>query len=511
LQKSLRYFKTISGRSQNIQKDPDRRNAMIDKKLSKIFTSVRARVLLGCVLLMSFSALASILFIRQLLYVNIEERIEKGLQRKSGEFVNHTNEAHLKITQSSPQYPSALFESFVRRDVVKDQYYVMLINGQNYQTSERKLTYNFRFNEAQLHRLSKLSQAESSEIKLCTYSTIYYNATPVTLLTGQKGVFIVLFDATEDYEEISQAMIIIIAVTLGVLSISLIAAWFDTKRILQPLQLLTNTTRTITDADLTKRLPLVGQGEISDLTRNFNEMLERLQSSFSSQKNFLNYAGHELRTPLTIIRVNLEMLSDNPQERSETIQIMMDELDRMSRYVNEIIMLAKSEQPDFLMLETVRLDVVTQEIYDKVTSLGERNWQLEQIGKGTIVCDRHRITQVLMNLVQNATQQTKTGDAIVIGSMMKDGMANFWVRDTGVGIDPRVHQMIFDRFIRCPEARKRFEGMGLGLAIVKAIVNAHHGQVELVSKMNLGSTFTIKIPIDPPQETLHYNEAYSHY
>jgi signal transduction histidine kinase len=124
------------------------------------------------------------------------------------------------------------------------------------------------------------------------------------------------------------------------------------------------------------------------------------------------------------------------------------------------------------------------------------------VGKGTVVCDRHRLTQVFMNLAQNAAQQTERGAEILIGSMMKDGMAHFWVRDRGPGIDPRVHQMIFDRFIRCPDARRRFDNMGLGLAIVKGIVEAHGGQIELVSKLNIGSTFTAIIPIDPPTQVL---------
>jgi signal transduction histidine kinase len=473
---------------------------MIDrtKRLPKIFTSVRTRVLLGCVLLMTFSALASILFIRQLLYVHIEERIGKELQRASGEFAKHANEAHLKVNQSSPQYPVDLFKSFVNREVIKDKYYLLLTNGEDYQTNERQLTYDFRFAPAQINRLSNLAKTEVGRIELCTYSSIYYNASPVTLKTGQKGVFVVLFDSTREYEEISQAMFIIIEVTLSVLLISLIAAWFDTKRILQPLQRLTNTTRTITDADLTERLPLSGQGEIFDLTTNFNEMLDRLETSFNTQKDFLNHAGHELRTPLTIIRVNLELLSNEPEERQKTIEVVTDELDRMSRYINEMILLAKAEQPDFLMLETVNLESLTKEIYTKATALGERNWQLEKIGTGKVVCDRHRITQVLMNLLQNAAQQTHRGDYIAIGSIMQNGMARFWVRDTGPGIDPRVHQIIFDRFIRCPDARKRFEGMGLGLAIVKAIIEAHGGNIKLVSEMNLGSKFTVSIPIDPP-------------
>ncbi len=481
---------------------------MLDRsrKLPKIFASVRTRVLVGCLLLMSFSAMASIIFIRQLLYVGLEDRIEKDLQRVSAEFVKYTHQTKLKVSLLSNKYPAALFENFVGREAIYNKYYLMLVDGRVYQTSNRELTSGFHLDPARIDRLSKLSQPESEEIELSPTSIIYYKALPFDLQTGQKGIFVAMFDATGECEEINQAMMVIIEVTLGVFVISAIFAWLDTRRILQPLQLLTDTARTITDTDLSGRIPIRGNTEIADLTMTFNEMLDRLQASFKSQKEFFNHAGHELRTPLTIIRVNLEMLSDDPQERQETIALVTDELDRMSRYVNDMILLAKSEQPDFLMLETVNLSNFTKEIYTKATALGERNWELEYIGIGNIVCDRHRLTQVVMNLAQNATQQTQTGDKIVIGSVMKNGKAHFWVRDTGPGIDPRVHQIIFDRFIRCPDARKRFEGMGLGLAIVKAIVDAHGGRIKLVSELDRGSKFTVQIPIDPPQSVLQYSE-----
>jgi signal transduction histidine kinase len=476
--------------------------AMTDqiRRLPKIFDSVRSRVLLGCILLMSFSGLVSTIFIRELLYVHLEDRIEKELQRVSGEFVNHTQSKKLEIGQSAPKTPVALFESFIGREVIKEKYYLLIVDGRIYQTSNRRLTDNFHLDPARLDRLSKLTTSESEEIEIGPNSIIYCNAIALDLPTGQKGVFVALFDATGECEEITQAMAIIIGVTLAVLLISSIAALIDTKRILQPLQLLTNTARSISNTDLSERIPVRGRNEIAELTITFNEMLDRLQTTFNNQKEFFNHAGHELRTPLTIIRVNLEMMGTDPLEQQQTIALVTDELDRMSRYVNDMILLAKSEQPDFLILETVSLSDLTEEIYTKATALGKRHWQLQSVGTGHIVCDRHRITQVVMNLAQNATQQTKIGDRIVIGSTMKNGSARFWVRDYGAGIDPRVHEIIFDRFIRCPDARRRFEGMGLGLAIVKSIVEAHGGRIKLASEMNRGSKFTVVIPIDPPRE-----------
>lgn len=462
------------------------------KRCQKILSSVRTRILIGYILLMFFSAVASIIAIRHLLYVYLEKRIEKELIREVKEFQKHTSQTPIKTA-------AVIFKSFVSHEVFTDKYYLLLADGKIYQTRDRSLPSAFQFDSARVDNWRKISQAQSGEIVLSFTSIIYYLAIPIKL-ESQQAVFIALFDGTGECEEINQAVIIIIEVTLVVLAIALVGAWIATKRMLKPLRLLTDTARSISDTDLTRRIPVRGDDEIAELTTTFNEMLDRLQASFDSQKDFLNHAGHELRTPLTIIRVNLEMLSEEPEEQTKTVQILTDELDRMSRYVNDLILLAKAEQPNFLVLETVDLTAFTEEIYLKATALGERNWQLEKIGKGKIVCDRHRLTQVLMNLVQNAIQETKPGFEIAIGSEMKNGMARFWVRDTGIGINSEAHQIIFDRFIRCPTARKRFEGMGLGLAIVKAIVEAHGGRVELKSEMNLGSTFTVIIPIDPPLE-----------
>lgn len=114
-------------------------------------------------------------------------------------------------------------------------------------------------------------------------------------------------------------------------------------------------------------------------------MMDRLQTSFAIQRNFVNDAGHELRTPITIIRGHLELMGDDPQEQQETIELVMDELDRMNRLVNDLVLLAKSENPDFLELETVNIDSFTEELYTKIKALAKRNWRLDCMAKVTIL------------------------------------------------------------------------------------------------------------------------------
>jgi signal transduction histidine kinase len=195
------------------------------------------------------------------------------------------------------------------------------------------------------------------------------------------------------------------------------------------------------------------------------------------------------------MRGYLELMGSHPDDQQETLAVVMDELDRMSGFVEDLILLAKAERPNFLKIETVDAAAITQEIFDQAQALARRNWQLEAAAKGKITVDRQRIIQAVMHLVHNATQHTETTDAILIGSTICKGNVHFWVQDSGEGIALEEQQRIFDRFARVSNRRRRSEGAGLGLSIVKAITEAHSGQVTLHSQVGVGSTFTIILPI----------------
>ena len=103
-----------------------------------------------------------------------------------------------------------------------------------------------------------------------------------------------------------------------------------------------------------------GSREVADLTRSFNSMMDRLEKSFTDQRQFLDDVGHELRTPITILRGHIELLPTDARERDQTLALCLDELDRMNRYVTELILLAKAERPDFLWISPVDLTELTQ-------------------------------------------------------------------------------------------------------------------------------------------------------
>jgi signal transduction histidine kinase len=172
----------------------------------------------------------------------------------------------------------------------------------------------------------------------------------------------------------------------------------------------------------------------------------------------------------------------------------------MSRFVDDLLVLAKAQRPDFLQLEQVDLDVLTRELFAKAAALAPRDWRLEAAGAGRIVADRQRLTQALMNLGQNAVQHTRDGDSIALGARLVNGHARLWVRDSGPGVSREDRERIFERFVRTEDVPSGGEGAGLGLAIVRAIAEAHGGSVELDSRPGAGAIFTVVIPTEPPRE-----------
>jgi signal transduction histidine kinase len=323
-------------------------------------------------------------------------------------------------------------------------------------------------------------------------------------------VFIVAHTTAGERTETLEALQIIVEVKIIALMVAFLFAWLAAGRVLEPLRALTQATQSISESDLTQRISVQsGGGEIAELAKTFNAMMDRLEASFAIQRNFVNDAGHELRTPITIIRGHLELMGDDPDEQQETVALVIDELDRMNRFVDDLLLLAKAERPDFLLLETVDVTAFTEELFTKATALASRTWKIAGVGKGHVVIDRQRLTQAVMNLAQNATQYTVESDTITLGSSISKGKVRFWVSDTGEGIALDDQKRIFERFARTTSSRRRSEGAGLGLSIVRVIAEAHDGQIYLKSKLGNGSTFTIVLPVEPPQEVAS-DESNSH-
>lgn len=475
-----------------------------------LFWEARTRILAWYVLLTVCFTFTSVGLIRQLLLEKVHKRIDSYLIQEVQEFQRLFQQGKNPLTgQRFGDDVAALFEVFLSRNIPNDgEFLLTIIDGEFYKSSPTALPNPLQPDSELLKRWSNLTKSTKGQIETSVGSILYY-VKPVEMGGEIRGLFIVANVIAGEEEEVNEVVWVIIEVTLIVMVVTSLVAWVAAGRVLAPLRSVTETARSISETDLTQRIPIKGAGEIAELTTTLNQMLNRLQKAFTSQRDFINDAGHELRTPITIIRGHLELWDDDPKAQQETLELVLDELDRMNRFVDDLLLLAKAEGRDFLHLEMVDIGSFTKELFAKVKALAERDWQLDAITSGRIVADRQRLTQAITNLAQNATQNTCEGDTITLGSAINKHYACFWVRDSGEGIDPANQKRIFERFARLPNSRRRSEGAGLGLSIVQAIAQAHQGQVKLNSRLGSGAQFTIVIPLDPKQDILpHESNSY---
>jgi two-component system OmpR family sensor kinase len=466
----------------------------------RVFSSARTRILASYLILLLFSTAVGTIVLREVLLARAGERVDDSLVQETKEFRRLAQLGQNPITgEPFGNDVRAIFRVFLSRNVPGEgEAFYTFVDGEAY-----KARFAASLRERRLREIDDLavtSTTRRGELELSDETRFRYVVAPV--FDGDdrlRGAFAVVIDLSKELDEVNEALQIAVGVNIGVLVLASMLAWVIAGRVLQPLRLLRDTARSISETDLTRRISVEGDDELADLARTFNEMLDRLEEAFASQKSFISDAGHELRTPITIIRGHLDVMGDDPEERRETLELVRDELDRMSRLVNDLLLLAKATRPDFLQPETVDLDDLTRELFAKASALAERDWRLSSVGTGRIVADRQRITQAIMNLSQNAVTHTLDGDAVEIGSELRNGSVRVWVKDTGPGVPEHEQDRIFERFVRLDRAPSG-EGAGLGLAITQAVAEAHGGRVELDSRPGNGARFTVIIPTEPPQE-----------
>ena len=461
-----------------------------------LLRGARTRILAAFIVLLAASTLVSTVALREILQARSAERVERSLEQEVEEFRRLAREGRNPLTgEPFGGDVKAIFDVYFKRNVpAAGEAVFTFLDGAREQTSA--IDPGPQLLEA-VGGLARVISSRRGHIRLAG-GDVRYLAVPVVIEDRRRGAFVVAHDLREEAKEVDEASQVAAGVSLAVLLLASLLAFVVAGRVLAPVRELTETARKISETDLTRRIEVDGDDEIAELGRTFNAMLDRLLAAFATQKDFVSDAGHELRTPITIIRGHLELLGDDPAERRETVELVCDELDRMSRFVDDLLLLAQAEQADFVRAADVDLDALTEELMAKASALAPRDWRLDGNGVGRLQADRQRLTQAVMQLAQNAVQHTHEGDRIALGSALENGHARLWVSDGGAGVPAADRDRIFERFARGSGAR-RSQGAGLGLAIVSAIAEAHGGRVELErSSPGSGATFTVTIPTEPP-------------
>jgi len=288
-----------------------------------------------------------------------------------------------------------------------------------------------------------------------------------------------------------------------------LCGWFLAGRVLGPVENITQAMRKISAENLNQRLPIgKARDEISRLAETFNSMLSRLEESFRKVNQFSGDASHELRTPLTILKGETEVAlrwAKHPDEFRNMLESSMEEIDRMSRIIEDLLTLAKSEAGEkSLEIRELSLSDLLQVLYMQAKTLGEPKGirpelKLDVTREIRIQGDELRLRQLFLNLIANAVKYTPEGGQLEISLATREDEAVVTVSDTGIGIPEEHLPHIFDRFYRIDKARNREDGgTGLGLAIVQSLAQAHDGRVNVTSIPGEGSTFTVYLPIRGP-------------
>ena len=277
------------------------------------------------------------------------------------------------------------------------------------------------------------------------------------------------------------------------------------RRVLAPIRDIASMAETLSESNLSNRINIAGtKNELKDLAAVINRMLDRIERSYNSQKQFVSDASHELRTPISVIRGYTDMLKrwgkDDPEVLDEGIAAISQETEGMKDLVESLLFLARHDKKT-LMMEISDFDpseLVSEVQKEEAMVHTEYNFDIMKLEPMQIKADRNMMKQVLRILCDNAVKYSKPGTSITL-SCEKDteGMCSLSVRDQGAGISQEDLPKIFDRFYRSDKARKSDTGgHGLGLSIARIIVIAHNGKIRVRSKLGDGTKFTVLLPTE---------------
>ncbi|MBR6524023.1 MAG: HAMP domain-containing histidine kinase [Clostridia bacterium] len=296
----------------------------------------------------------------------------------------------------------------------------------------------------------------------------------------------------------------LIIVTVVALFIALILSYFISKRLAKPISNITSNAYMFAEGNYDVRFEHGGYTEINQLADTLNHAASELAKTDALRRDLLANVSHDLRTPLTIIRSYAEMIHDisgsNPEKRNEHASVIVDESDRLSQLVNDILDLSKMESgvltinpAPFNISDTIARAV------NSFSVLAEKNGYTFNVnceGKYFVTGDEARIQQVIYNLISNAINYTGDDKTVTISTHLQENMLRISVTDTGKGISDEDKALVWDRYYKSSSSHHRMQvGTGIGLSIVKNILLLHKSDFGIISEPGSGSTFWFELPV----------------
>ena len=324
-------------------------------------------------------------------------------------------------------------------------------------------------------------------------------------IDDRTGFVLVLATSTHEMSERLESLTVILIVTLfGALLLSALAVFYITGRAFRPINRMVKTAEDISASTLHQRLDVSNShDEVQRLAVVLNDMMQRIEDAFKSQRQFVADASHELRTPLTVVYSELEFLRRKIQSREidESVDTALHEIDRLAHLVRQLLLLARIDASKLsIEHKPVRLDEILADSV-RYQQAGESSrgvrvlLQIDDVIETT--GDPEYLKRAFVNIIDNAVKYSPDNDEIAVVLAREDDTAVVTVADHGPGIEPAEIENVFKRFYRSPRARQQQDGSGLGLAIARELIEAHSGQIQLGANPSGGTVVTIRLPLRP--------------
>ncbi|EFM10035.1 integral membrane sensor signal transduction histidine kinase [Paenibacillus curdlanolyticus YK9] len=415
------------------------------------------------------------------------------------------------------------------RSSIQSELYVQLVNMSDkniVDKSNNMLSNNLQF---PIPNDTSLDDAVYRKVKADGYPFMLCEITLVSQSTNEKWVVQIGAFTGSQADYLYDLRNILIISSLAAVIIAFTIGMFLARQALRPIENVIQASRKIeTGSDLTHRIPRESPNdEIGRLTDTLNGMLGRMQNAYNeldeaynSQRRFVSDASHELRTPLTTIRGNIELLermwrpalepqdgkvvalseeeADRQAMTREAMRDIAEEAIRMSRLVNDLLSLARADAGFVMEKSNVELMPIVEDVCRRAQHLPRKaEWIIgdySQLQDVRVYGNPDFLRQLLFIFIENAFKYTPSG-TVELTAIRQDDRAGIVVRDTGIGMKGDEVPKVFDRFYRADVSRGKTSGTGLGLSIAKWIIDEHNGFVEVTTREEEGSTFTVWLPV----------------
>jgi two-component system, OmpR family, sensor kinase len=336
----------------------------------------------------------------------------------------------------------------------------------------------------------------------------------VTIATPQGQILNVILVGlhTDIPDRIQQLLSVLVTITPLALLMASLGGYWLASRVTRPMQTITRTAQEISETDLHRRLNLRRHDELGELATTFDSMLDRLEWAFERQRQFTADASHELRTPLSIVNTEAERVLQRThtcEEYIQTLAIIHQENQRMTRLVNDLLTLARADQGQTrLRHEHLDLSEIVLDAAERLAYLAEQNGievHLSHLNEIVVWGDRLYLMQLCTNLLENAIKYSADiGKCVEVRLDRKSDQARIQVRDEGPGIAAEHLPYLFERFFRVDQSRTQNQptgstspivGSGLGLSIARWIAQEHGGSIQVQSTLGRGTIFEVCLPL----------------